>query len=58
MLSEGLENIPCFIILPDVPKQFEGYASHEACRRMAAFFSQLAIHIPDPRAARPVAERR
>ena len=36
MLSEGLENIPCFIILPDVPKQFEGYASHEARCRMAA----------------------
>ena len=40
MLSEELENIPCFIILPDVPKQFEGYASHEACCRMAAFSCQ------------------
>ena len=42
MLSEGLENIPCFIILPDVPKQFEGYASHEARCRMAACTRQPA----------------
>ena len=32
--------------------------SHEACRRMAVFSIQLAGSYTDPRAARPVAERR